>query len=381
MNAEPGYDPARDPPVLLLAPTGRDAELTVQALAERGIQCDTHTGLEDFLEAMGPDCGPIIVAEEALSHEGAAAFHDRLEEQPPWSDLPVIIILSTQTRPERIGPLAQRRNTTLVRRPMEATTFTGIVEPAVDARRRQHEVRDLLRHLEELNQRLEERAGQLRNLAVELTESEERERQRLAGILHDDLQQILVGIRLKAERIPLSDDESPGKQQAGELMDLVDRAVEVSRNLSHDLSAPVLGQEGLAAALRGLRDRMATLHGLRVDLEVEADVEPPDKGVRTFLFRSVQELLLNVVKHAGTDRAQVTLRCVDDQCEVEVREEGRGFDPTESGLDSASEGGSGLARIRERAKVMGGSMEVEAAPDEGSTIRLRVPLHPDPHPA
>ncbi len=233
---------------------------------------------------------------------------------------------------------------------------------------------------EELEQRVTERtaelahrATQLRALAAELTLSEQRERSRLAKVLHDHLQQLLVGAKFRLAIIEKASEDLIRKALK-EVEDLLDESIAVSRDLTAELNPPILQESGLNAGLQWLVRRMADKHGLFVDLELEEGGPIPEQ-LRIFLFDSIRELLFNIVKHAHTSSAALSLRHVDDHLQVTISDPGVGFDPAT--MPAAGGGvGYGLFSIRERLETLGGRLQIQSTPGEGSRMVLSVPVAP-----
>ncbi len=215
----------------------------------------------------------------------------------------------------------------------------------------------------------------LQALASELTLAEQRERKRLASELHDYLAQILALGRIKMSQLRQKVSvESPGVQQlVAEIDSLLEKAGEYTRSLMAKLNPPVLDELGLPSALTWLAKQMP-LHGLLVEVRLGQEQVPLPDDKSVLLFQSVRELLINVAKHAGTDRAIVTLRVdPNQQLSIEVQDQGRGFDPV--ALEAKSENGRfGLFSVRERMQAMGGRLDVTSRPGEGTTITMILPL-------
>ncbi len=228
--------------------------------------------------------------------------------------------------------------------------------------------------VQERTAELEQRAAHLRALAGELTLSEQRERRRLAKVLHDHLQQLLVGAKFRITI--LSRHTDPIVQQATrEIVQLLDESIQESRTLTSELSPPILHEGGLAAGLAWLARWMADRHGLIVDLSVEGDIPSLAETVKVLLFESVRELLFNAAKHARAGSANVNVRCLQErQLRITVSDNGSGFDPGK--LKKAGEigGGFGLFSIRERLDLIGGQMEISSMPERGSRFMLSVPF-------
>ncbi|MFW6313058.1 MAG: response regulator [Spirochaetota bacterium] len=215
-----------------------------------------------------------------------------------------------------------------------------------------------------------ERTRLLQRLAVEITEVEERERRRIAHLLHDDLQQLLAGAELHLQSAIRRYGDAPGLERVESLLR---ESIEKSRKLSHELSPSVLHHSGLVPALEWLIRQMKEQFDLDVVLSASSIRLPDDFPAKVFVFRAVQELVFNVAKHAKTNQAEVRLEQNNDRLTVEVSDNGDGFDPRSL---SSSEGtiGVGLLSLRERSDAIGGSFEAFGAAGEGSRFRVEVPI-------
>jgi PAS domain S-box-containing protein len=213
----------------------------------------------------------------------------------------------------------------------------------------------------------EARNRQLQALAVELIEAEERERRRIAGLLHEDLQQILAAARFQLQSV-----YTKMPPELANVEYLIEESIIKSRRLSHELSPAVLHHGGLIAALKWLAEQMREQFGLQVHLESAAGQTFESMPLKVFMFRAVQELLFNVVKHAGVNSAEVAFSDFEDNVIITVSDQGCGFDP-DILEPSTSEIGLGLLSIRERASYIGGGLEIESAPGQGARFVLRVP--------
>jgi PAS domain S-box-containing protein len=244
-----------------------------------------------------------------------------------------------------------------------------ILEMDIDITERRRAERELRAAHEELAARAE----QLRRLTGELTLAEQRERRRLAKVLHDHLQQLLVGARFRTSVLSRLGDERVARS-AGEIETLLEEALAASRSLTAELSPPILHEGGLGAGLGWLARWMADKHGLGVELSVDEPPQPLLDDVKVLLFESVRELLFNAVKHARASTVRLGLRQVDGgMLQVTVSDSGPGFDP--AALRQVGEGGGlGLFSIRERLGLIGGRVEIDSTPGQGSRIRLVVPF-------
>jgi PAS domain S-box-containing protein len=222
---------------------------------------------------------------------------------------------------------------------------------------------------------LEQRGAQLRRLAFDLTQAEQRERQRLARILHDHLQQLLVGAKFNVGVIKTRTNTKVVRQTAQQVVELLDEAIRESRSLCHELSPPVLYEAGLGKAFEWLGRQMLEKHGLRVQVKTEGAVEPMAEPIRIFLFHAVRELLFNAVKHARAARARVHLTSLgSDRVQIVVEDKGAGFNPAQIDSLAVVNSGFGLFSIRERLNILGGSLQIASAPGRGSRFTLVAPL-------
>lgn len=253
----------------------------------------------------------------------------------------------------------------------EAGEIQGITTVALDVtERKKSEER-----LQSLNSALERRAEELRNLSVELTRVEERERRRIAGVLHDTLQPLLVGAKFIAESS--LEKESNERMQTGleKIKDILNESIATTRSLTAELAPPILYQQGLPGALKWLADWMLEKYGLHVTVASDQRKEEVAQELRVVLFQAVRELLFNVAKHAQVKEAVVTLCYAgQDTIAVRVRDEGRGFNPAVEKTSGRIAGGFGLTAVRERLAAMGGTMEIESTPSQGTTTMIKVPV-------
>lgn len=254
----------------------------------------------------------------------------------------------------------------------------------VTARKRtEAELRRVREELElrvrERTSELRRRAAQLSRLSSELTMAEQRERQRIARIMHDHLQQLMAAAKLRVEALT-EYLENGHQKEARKIVDLIAETLAASRSLTMELSPPVLYQEGFAAALKWLAHWMKQTHGLHVDLKIrtEAGIGPED--IRVLIFQSVRELLFNVVKHAGVNQAEVEAGLIGgDILQITVSDQGAGFKPETIYHDDPVCRGFGLLSIQERLMLLGGYFQIDSGPGRGARFFMCVPRKAD-HP-
>lgn len=228
---------------------------------------------------------------------------------------------------------------------------------------------------DQLERRVAERTEQLRQLALQLTYTEERERQALARDLHDELGQTLHVLKLKLGLLERQSELAQPPRPAGlirEIDTLVGDASRQVRTLTSQLCPPVLTNLGLAAALRWLGEEMGQHYGLAVTCTADERPLPLLAAQKTILFRAARELLINVAKHAHTPTAAISLRQEGSQLVMTVTDQGSGFAASAATLAGAQ--GFGLSSVRERIGFLGGSTTIVSSPGEGVCVTLRIPL-------
>jgi PAS domain S-box-containing protein len=238
--------------------------------------------------------------------------------------------------------------------------------------------------LKALNQTLEQRvaertalaewrASQLQKLAAELTQAEERERRRVARVLHDHLQQLLVATQLALGHTVSKAQDSGLVAGIERARHLLAEAIEESRSLTAELSPPILYDRGLAAGLEWLGRQTEEKYPLTVEVDADPAAEPMDDATKVFVFQAAREFVLNAVKHGHATSVTIRLSNLDeDYLRLVVADNGVGCDPER--LEPRSDaGGFGLFSIRERLDLLGGSLEITSAPGQGTQATLTTP--------
>jgi signal transduction histidine kinase len=378
----------RDERVIIAAPVGQDAEAMAAALKSEGFETQICQQLDECSRQITDSAGAIVLTEEALESGQASLFLDVLGTQPPWSELPLIILTSGgESRRAGLLDLAAvaAGTVTLLERPISTRTLMRSVQVALRSRRRQYQVRDLVRQLASLNQTLEqrvaqrtaqavERAQKLRLLSAELSLAEERERRRIAQVLHDDLQQMLMAAQLHLRTLDKTENAAQRTGIIRKIQNMLERSFNLTRSLSVELSPPVLHDHGLAAALEWLAAQARKHHGVNVSVEADPSANPKAIDVRVFLFQAVRELLLNAVKHAAGSPVHIMMKGIGSgKLHVVVSDRGPGFDPAKLDRQGIQLGGLGLFSIRERMASLGGKLQIDSAPGHGTRITLIAP--------
>jgi PAS domain S-box-containing protein len=244
---------------------------------------------------------------------------------------------------------------------------------------RREEVAAALTQSERYQTRLLEQSRRLqeqqRRLSHGILQAQEEERRRISRELHDEIVQTLVGISVHLAGLSREAADSPARlrRQIARTQRLVEKSVAVVHQFARELRPSLLDDLGLMAALEALAKTFLAQNGLRVGLSASGEVEQLDADRRTVLYRVVHAALANVARHARASRVEVTLRKRADRVELEVTDDGRGFDVDQM-LTARHNLHLGLLGMRERVEMVGGVFAVESAPGRGTTIRAQVPF-------
>lgn len=243
-----------------------------------------------------------------------------------------------------------------------------------ELRRSNDALHEQVRQYQDAEQRIAAYQRQLRDLASQLSLTEARERRAIAEDLHDHVGQALSFIKLNISQFRGNAIFCGFESEVDQIMSLLDQTIRYTRGLTVEISPPVLYELGLPAALDWLAERYQARHGLRVTIRREGVFPALSDDVRITLMKCVQELLTNVVKHAHANRATLWLRGGPREVEIEVIDDGRGFDPRGVELGGTASDHFGLFSIRERLGYLGGRLRVRSTRGSGTNVLLALPL-------
>ena len=228
--------------------------------------------------------------------------------------------------------------------------------------------------LQKVNEELVLLTEQLRRLTMKLMVAERIEQNRIARILHDDIQQLLAGakINLQLYKETVRPDQHDNIDTS---IELITESLKISRSLTEELVPKALGQKDLGEIIKWLCGFMRRTHNLEVDLTLCGNLEVADENIRLFLYQSVRELLFNVVKHSGTISARVAVeKDSSGNLQVKVIDYGCGFDDSLIKKGKELEGHFGLFSIRERLSLLKGDLELESTRGKGTSCTIKMPL-------
>ena len=238
------------------------------------------------------------------------------------------------------------------------------------------EVLSMLRDVTDLRDNeaaLERSRAELRALAAHLQEVREEERTRLSREVHDVLGQQLTAIRLGVGWFGRHYAGDPAAQaRLADVRETIDETLRHVRQIASDLRPGVLDDFGLASAAQWQAQRFEERTGSACGLDVQGSTEPP-ADVATAAFRVLQESLTNVARHAQADAVAVTLVLGRRSVRLVVSDDGRGFD-----AERVRRRSLGLVGMRERARALGGTLEVRGVPGRGTVVECTLPFDPVP---
>jgi signal transduction histidine kinase/CheY-like chemotaxis protein len=362
--------------LLVLTPTGRDSRLAVDLLKRYGFNAVSCDSTEQLCRELGSEIGALIVADEALTPDLVAQMNAILEDQPPWSDTPVVILTRLQmvgNRARSFPSLYRRANVTVLERPIKTEILVSVVRNVLSARQRQYEVRSLLNSLE---QKVQERDRFLAMLAHELRNP--------LSVISNSLHLLNNYAEAKGSR-PLELATRQTKIIIRLLDDLLDVARfangKISLEKEHVALSTVIGNAVDGCRRNMLQRRQHFTPNLTREIIVNGDP--------TRLTQLFSNLLTNASKYTPED-GQIDIDCEihNSNVDVSIEDNGIGMKPEllahlfepfvqgDQGIERSQGGlGLGLALAKSIAELHGGSIKATSAGiGRGSEFTVRLPL-------
>jgi signal transduction histidine kinase len=315
-------------------------------LAKDGIQA------LQMLEQFQPD---LILLDIMLPGMDGFEVCRRIRSTPPLAEVPIIMLTALDDRDSLLKGI-------------ESGADDFLTKPA-DRRELTARVRTITR-LNRYRTLIEQREN-IRQMAERVVAAQEEERQRISRELHDDLGQALT-THLLALRNLQEDLSIPVEEMFGRLQSLYDQSYEIFvkiRRLARDLRPPVLDALGLKVAMQTYCTEFTRRTHLPVIFEAEASLPELPDAYKITLYRTLQEALTNVVRHAQAAQVWVDLSVEDDLVSLTVQDNGIGMDEEKSRSN-----GIGLAGLRERITIAGGTLNISSAPKRGTVLSAQFPL-------
>lgn len=211
-------------------------------------------------------------------------------------------------------------------------------------------------------------------MLAQILAAQEAERRRIARDLHDEVGQTLTSLLIGFRTISDAESLETARTRSLELRETTSTLLDDIKRLARGLRPSVLNDLGLVPALERLTLDISRVHDVEVSLETSGlTAARLPEAVEVTVYRIVQESLNNTVKHADAHSARVSVSRSGDELVVAIQDDGRGF-ATQSTQKLMADGHLGLAGMRERAALLGGSLMIESKPDAGTLVRARLPL-------
>jgi signal transduction histidine kinase/CheY-like chemotaxis protein len=417
-RAEPGQER-----ILVLTPTGRDNVATAKVLRTAALSAVTCDSLPAFMGELSEGVGVALFAEEALSGGALDALVAWVERQPPWSDLPFLMLTSHREAPSvarsRHLVIERLRNVSLIERPMQPITLVSAVRSALRARRQQYRVCSHIMARHQAEQGLERLVGE-RTHALEVANEQlraemiERERMQEAlsqsqkleaigqltgGVAHD-FNNLLTMIRSSVELLRRPDLPEVRRHRYTEMIgETVDRAAKLTSQLLAFARRQPLQVETFNAAEKARRmvEVLSTIVGSGIEIRAEVPCDPcwvradlnqfetalvnmvvnardamPDGGRLIVGLRSVSELPA-VRHHKAIEGAFAAMSVTDTGVGIASDKIGRIFEPFFTTKEVGKGTGLGLSQVFGFAKQSGGDIDVTSEPGYGATFTLYLP--------
>ena len=313
---------------------------------------------------------PDLVLMDVLLPDGNGVDFCRAIKRAGAEGGPLVVLLSSiDISPAQQAGGLEAGADGYIARPVENRELLARVQAMLRLRAAEEALR---RGRDELEQRVAERTAELRALSLKLVEVQETERRFLARELHDDFGQRLTGAKMVLEMAlrECGNPAAPGRAKVEEALGVIGELLAKVRQLSLDLRPQLLDDLGLVIALEWHLRRFEQQTGLPVQFKRGPLPGRPAPALETAAFRIAQEALTNVARHARARAATVRLWLADGRLAVQVEDNGAGFD-AEAAL--AARASTGLAGMRERAVLLGGSFTLDSAPGAGTRLTAELP--------
>jgi signal transduction histidine kinase len=351
--------------ILLLEDSAEDAELIEHALRHWDAAFKVeHVGTKrDFVHRIERRVPDLILADFSLpTIDGYTALAIAQKKCP---DVPFVFVSGTLGEETAIETLKKGATDYVLKHRL------GRLVPSVQRALREARERTGRRRAQ---QQLRRSHKQLRRLSVHLQHVREEEQIRIAREVHDELGQMLTGLKLQltwlASRLPKHSSLLHEKSRS--MAANIDKTIQSIRRIATELRPGLLDTAGLSAALEWQASQFQTQTGIVCEVKAETKETPWSQDLNTAFFRILQEALTNVIRHAMATKVEVRLAEANRLIVLEVKDNGRGISKAEIHNTKSI----GLLGIRERAALLGGTLRIEGKCGEGTTLTARIPRTP-----
>jgi signal transduction histidine kinase len=233
--------------------------------------------------------------------------------------------------------------------------------------------------LQELCTQCRGQQGKLRDLTRELINMQEAERKSLSRTLHDEVLQVLVGVDFELGSLQSSavDSDPNLAAKVARAQRVLKSSLQAMQRFARKMRPSALDDFGLIAALEMHIGNLTVSKQIAIRLTASDEIEDLGSAQRIVLFRVAQEALENVSRHANATKVEVNIRQMSDTIVMEISDNGRAF-PVEQTMGANNPKGLGLAGMKERIEMIGGTLTIQSAPGTGTTVTARIPFTPEP---
>ena len=250
--------------------------------------------------------------------------------------------------------------------------YAGSIVDITGRRRAEEQLRDANAKLQtELAERIR-KEHEIQALSARLMGAREDERKRLARELHDDLNQQIAAVSIAVGNLKrhIPAEQADARDQSDRIHQKLVQLAESVRRMSHELHPAILEYQGLSAALRAFCEEFGTLTRIQVSFQTDGCFDGVPSAIALCAYRITQEALQNVAKHSHARTAQVELSNAEGALRLTVSDTGAGIDAA----SAEAKPGLGLLSIKERARLAGGSVEIRSQPNQGTSVKVTIPL-------
>jgi signal transduction histidine kinase len=350
--------------VLLIEDNEDDVHFIREMLAEQksaGIELEWADQLGRGLTRLAEDKIDVVLLDLSLPDSHGLTTFDKVQAHRP--DVPIVVLTGLDDEGMAVQAVRKGAQDYLVKTRLDSDRLVRALRYALE----RHRVEDQLR----------QSTAQLRALSGHLERVREEERTRIARELHDELGQMLTGLRLNVSWLSkrLGDagqieNTSPLLEKTRSMTALIDRTIVAVRRLISELRPAVLDHLGLVAALEWQAGEFQQRTGIRCEFVCPLKKVTLSSAGTTAFFRILQEALTNVTRHAKAAKVTIRLEQEGDALRLAVEDNGRGIMEQEAaGLSSF-----GLIGLRERVSLLGGKMVLQGYPGKGTTLTAQIPL-------
>jgi len=214
----------------------------------------------------------------------------------------------------------------------------------------------------------------LRQLATQLSTVEEQERRRIAAALHDQIGQSLALANIQLGSLRDKEQGDAARKEIDKIRELLQEAIQQTRSLTLEWSPPCLYEFGLEAAVQSICEEYKNKYGIKISLKFNEQIKPMADDLRVLLYHGVRELLVNIIKHARSNKVDISFEKDNNFIVITVEDNGIGFNCSEIRQRTGKERGFGLFSLSERLKYYGGCFDIESNSGHGTRVTLVAPL-------